>query len=60
MDYEAGLAHLELGRRQGIADVDRSTHLAAAVELFDRLEAGQALQIATAVVDDDRPAPAGA
>jgi tetratricopeptide (TPR) repeat protein len=58
MDYEEGLAHLELGRRQESASGDRATHLGAAIELFGRLDAGRALRAASAAVDDDKAARA--
>jgi class 3 adenylate cyclase/tetratricopeptide (TPR) repeat protein len=48
MDYEQGLAHFELGRHEEPGSADRATHLTAAINLFERLEAGRALQSAAA------------
>lgn len=54
MPYEEGLAHLELGRHLDRHDPERDVHLRAAREIFERLEASQAL----AALDDASTSPA--
>jgi tetratricopeptide (TPR) repeat protein len=55
MDYERGLAHLELGRRRAPEAPDRGSHLATAIEIFERLGAGRALQVARQASGVDGP-----
>ncbi len=59
MDYERALAHLELGRRPGPQTADRESHLAAAIETFERLGAGRALQLARAAESLGKPGTTG-
>lgn len=60
MHYERGLALLELGRHQEPGSADRATNLAAAADIFERLEAGRALRIASAAAGAVEPGPAHA
>jgi tetratricopeptide (TPR) repeat protein len=59
MDYELGLAHLEIGRHEEAGSVDRATHLGIASEIFERLEAGRARRAVAAAAGTDEPASAG-
>ena len=55
MDYERGLAHYEIGRHLEPGDDERSTHLAAAIDIFRRLDAAPALAAAMDAAGAARP-----
>jgi hypothetical protein len=55
MEFELALAHYELGRHLDPADDDRVGHLATAIEILERLEAGTALESARIALGIDVP-----